>query len=127
MSHALSIRALRQALLAQSTSSSVDEVEIEALRQDIARTVQEIRQSMNRVLDFASRGLVSEAAALVDDFPDLAGEALGLTRLPASIRPSPGSGTGASIRPVRSRGSWMRCPASPRSTRSRCRPPGWPT
>jgi hypothetical protein len=84
MSHCFSIRALRQALLAQSTTSSVDEVEIETLRQEIARTVQEIRQSMNRALDFASRGLVGEAAALAEDFPDLAGEASALTGLPSS-------------------------------------------
>jgi hypothetical protein len=84
MSHCLSIRALRQQILAQSTSSSVDEVELDMLRQEIAKTVQEIRQSINRVLEFASRGLVGEAASLAEDFPDLAAEALALTSLPAS-------------------------------------------
>jgi hypothetical protein len=82
MSHAPTIRALRESLLAQSTSSALDEVTMDTLRQDIARTVREIRQSINRVMDFASRGLVAEAAALARDFPDLAEEAAALAALP---------------------------------------------
>lgn len=84
MSHAPTIRTLRERLLVQSILGSPDEVELEALRQDIGRFVREIRQSLNRVIDFASRGCVGEAAALAEDFPDLAEQASALARLPSS-------------------------------------------
>ena len=82
MSYAPSIRMIRESIEAQARAGSPDAVGIEALRGDIERTIQAVRRGIERARDFGVRGLVSEAASVVEDHPDLARQAQELAGLP---------------------------------------------
>ncbi len=84
MSHAPSLRMIRQSIEEQARLSAPDAVAIETLRNDIHTVVADVRRSIERARDFQSRGLVSEAAAIVEDFPDLARQAQALAEFPRS-------------------------------------------
>ncbi|MFM7259914.1 MAG: hypothetical protein ACKO3W_04855, partial [bacterium] len=75
MSQNLSLRSIRDALLGVSRAGASDPVALENLRAEIGARIDEIRRSTDRAFDFAGKGLVSEAASVVTDFPDLAREA----------------------------------------------------
>ncbi len=82
MSHVPSIRMIREAIDAQARLTAVDEVGLEALRGDVERMVHGIRRAIDRAREFASRGLVSEAASVIEDFPDLTRQAQELADFP---------------------------------------------
>jgi len=84
MSNAPSIRMIREAIEAQSRAGAVDTVSTEALRGDIERMLHGVRRAIERAREFATRGLVSEAASVVEDFPDLERQAQELAALPRS-------------------------------------------
>lgn len=86
MSQNPSVRTIRESLLAATRASSVDPVVIETLRADIVARVDEMRRAMDRAFDFSAKGLVSEAASVVTDFPDLALEADAIVEL-ATVDP----------------------------------------
>ncbi|MFM7132918.1 MAG: hypothetical protein ACKO0W_01225, partial [Planctomycetota bacterium] len=83
MHHTPSVRAIRDALLAQSRATSIDPVALESLRADVRACVEAVRTTMDRAMDFAARGLVGEAASIVADYPDLARQASILAALPS--------------------------------------------
>lgn len=86
MSQNPSVRTIRESLLAASRASSIDPVAIEVLRGDILARVEEIRRVMDRAFDFSAKGLVSEAASVVTDFPELAQESAALVEI-ATVDP----------------------------------------
>ncbi len=75
MSQYPSVRTIREALHAATRTTGVDPLALEALRFDVVGRLDEMRRSMDRAFDFSAKGLVSEAASVVTDFPDLAREA----------------------------------------------------
>jgi hypothetical protein len=75
---------IRQSIEEQARASSPDAVAVETLRNDIHNLVSDVRRSIDRAREFQSRGLVSEAAAIVEDFPDLARQAQALAEFPRS-------------------------------------------
>ena len=84
MSHAPSLRQIREAIEAHVRSSSTDSVAVASLREDVAQMRESVRAALDRVRDFASRGLVSEAASVAEDFPDLPRQAEALIGFPRS-------------------------------------------
>lgn len=84
MSQVTSIRMIRESIEAQSRAARVDEIGLESLRGEIERTVLGVRRAIDRVQDFAARGLISEAASIVEDFPDLIKHAQDIAEFPAS-------------------------------------------
>lgn len=84
MSHAPSLRMIQSAIEAQAKFGNVDEVALESLRQDVHRMLESFRASIVRVRAFSVQGLVSEAASVVEDFPDLARQADALAAFPRS-------------------------------------------
>ena len=84
MSHAPSLRQIREAIEAHARASAVDEVALASLRQDVAQMREALRLAIDRTRDFASRGLVSEAASVIEDFPDLARQTEALINFPRS-------------------------------------------
>ena len=81
MSQNPSARTIRESLLGVSRTATVDPVAVEALRADIIARVEEMRRAIDRAFEFSAKGLVSEAASVVTDFPDLAQEADALVEL----------------------------------------------
>lgn len=75
MTHYPSLRSIREALLAASRAGSIDPIALESLRAEISARLDGIRRAMDRAAEFAAKGLVSEAASVIIDFPDLAREA----------------------------------------------------
>ena len=84
MSQIQSIRSIREALLEQARQAGADAVALNTLRQDLEASVRGMRKAIDRALDFASRGLVCEAASVIEDFPDLVRQAEALRTLPTS-------------------------------------------
>lgn len=84
MSQIPSIRSIRESLSEQARQAMPDAVALNTLRQDLEACVRGVRKGIDRAVDFASRGLVCEAAALIEDFPDLVRQAEALRTLPAS-------------------------------------------
>ena len=84
MSHAPSLRQIREAIEAHVRASSTDSVAVASLREDVAQMREAVRAAIDRVRDFASRGLLSEAASVAEDFPDLARQAEALIGFPRS-------------------------------------------
>ncbi len=81
MSQYPSVRTIREALNAATRATGVDPIALEALRSDVVGRLDEMRRSMDRAFDFSAKGLVSEAASVVTDFPDLAREADALVEI----------------------------------------------
>ncbi len=84
MAYAPSIRMIRETIEAHARTVAIDAVSLETLRRDLEQSVQSIRRSMERAREFAARGLVCEAAAMIEDYPDLARQASELAELPRS-------------------------------------------
>lgn len=83
MSQIPSVRSIREGLLEQSRQTAPDAVALATVRQDLEACVRGVRKAIDRALDFASRGLVCEAASVIEDFPDLARQAEALRTLPS--------------------------------------------
>ena len=66
---------IREAIEAQARAGAPDDVALESLRNDIAQMIDSITKAIERAREFSLRGLVSEAASVVEDFPDLARQA----------------------------------------------------
>jgi hypothetical protein len=81
MSQNASVRSIRESLLSSARSINADPIVLEALRADVLACVAEIAFAKDRAFDFAAKGLVSEAASVVTDFPELAREAEALLQL----------------------------------------------
>jgi hypothetical protein len=77
---------IRESLRMAGTATMSDPVAKEALRADLLSRVDEIQRAKDRTFDFAARGLISEAASVVIDFPDLVAEAEGLIELAMEAR-----------------------------------------
>ena len=86
MSQIPSVRFIRDSILEQARQPTRDEVALEGIRNDVVACVRGIRRAIDRASDFANRGLISEAAGLVEDFPNLAMQAQALIQLPSSDR-----------------------------------------
>ena len=84
MAYAPTLRMIRDAIEAQARVDELDDVTLESLLDDIARMIQSIRVSTERAREFSARGLISEAASVVDDFPNLAMQADRLAAFPQS-------------------------------------------
>jgi hypothetical protein len=84
MSYVPSVRSIREAILEQARQPAPDPIAIESLRSSAHACVRGMRRAIDRACDFAQRGLLSEAAGLVEDYPDLARQAQALMLLPAS-------------------------------------------
>ena len=84
MNHVPSVRSLREAILEQARQSAPDPVALEGLRTSAIACVRGMRRAIDRAREFAEQGLVSEAAGLVEDYPDLARQAQALLELPGS-------------------------------------------
>ncbi|MEY3143959.1 MAG: hypothetical protein RLY21_2452 [Planctomycetota bacterium] len=84
MSQIPSVRSIREGLLEQARQTAPDAVALATVRQDLDACVRGVRKAIDRALDFASRGLVCEAASVIEDFPDLARQAEALRTLPSS-------------------------------------------
>jgi hypothetical protein len=79
-----SVRSIRDALTEEAGQAISDPVALENLRANVAACARGIRRAIDRARDFSQRGLISEAAGLVEDFPDLARQAEALMELPSS-------------------------------------------
>ncbi len=79
-----SVRSIRDALIEEAGQAISDPVALENLRANVAACARGIRRAIDRARDFSQRGLISEAAGLVEDFPDLARQAEALMELPSS-------------------------------------------
>ncbi|RLS94920.1 MAG: hypothetical protein DWI10_03250 [Planctomycetota bacterium] len=79
-----SVRSVREAIIDQARQTQRDDVAMDAMRNKVAACVHGVRRAIDRSSDFAARGLIGEAAALGDDFPDLARQADALCSLPTS-------------------------------------------
>lgn len=75
---------IREAIEAQARAGAPDDVALESLRNDIAQMIDSITKAIERAREFSLRGLVSEAASVVEDFPDLARQADALAAFPRS-------------------------------------------
>jgi hypothetical protein len=75
---------IREAIEAQARTGAPDDVALESLRNDIAQMIDSITKAIERAREFSLRGLVSEAASVVEDFPDLARQADALAAFPRS-------------------------------------------
>lgn len=84
MSHAPSLRQIREAIEAHARAGAADDVALASIRQDIEQMRESMRTAVDRARDFANRGLVSEAASVVDDYPELARQVDALLALPRS-------------------------------------------
>jgi predicted negative regulator of RcsB-dependent stress response len=84
MSQIPSIRSIREAILEQSRPGAADAVALMTLQQDVEECIRGIRRAIDRVADFAERGLYSEASSVIEDFPDLLKQAEALRTLPSS-------------------------------------------
>jgi hypothetical protein len=84
MSQILSFRSIRESLLEQARQPAPDAVEIATLQQGLEAYVRGVRKAIDRAVDFSSRGLLSEAASVIEDFPDLVRQAEALRTLPTS-------------------------------------------
>jgi len=84
MSQIPSVRSIRESLLEQARSGAQDEVALATVRQDLEACARGMRRAIDRAIDFASRGLVCEAASVIEDYPDLARQAEALRTLPTS-------------------------------------------
>jgi hypothetical protein len=84
MSQNASVRSIRESLLSSARSMNADPIALEALRADALACIAEIAFAKDRAFDFAAKGLVSEAASVVTDFPELAREAEALLQLATS-------------------------------------------
>lgn len=79
-----SVRSVREAIIDQARQTHRDEVAMDSMRTKVVACVHGVRRAIDRSSDFAARGLISEAAALGEDFPDLARQAEALCSLPNS-------------------------------------------
>jgi hypothetical protein len=75
MSMIPSVRSIRESLLEQARQTAHDEVALATVRQDLEACARSVRRAIDRATDFAARGLVSEAASVIEDFPDLVRQA----------------------------------------------------
>ena len=77
------VRSIREGLLEQGRQATPDAVALTTVRHDLELCVRGVRKAIDRALDFASRGLVCEAASVIEDFPDLVRQAEALRTLPS--------------------------------------------
>lgn len=82
MSMIPSVRSIRESLLEQARQTAHDDVALATVRQDLEACARSVRKAIDRATDFAARGLVSEAASVIEDFPDLVRQAEALRVLP---------------------------------------------
>lgn len=76
---------IRDAIEAQARSGSTDTVALESLRADVSAAIDSINAATARAREFAQRGLVSEAASVIEDFPDLMRQAEQLRAFPTGV------------------------------------------
>ena len=75
MSMIQSVRSIRESLRELALQPAPDEVALATFLQELEACARGVRASIDRAVDFANRGLVSEALSVIEDHPSLVREA----------------------------------------------------
>lgn len=83
MSMIPSVRSIREGLRELALQPAPDAVARATFLQELEACVRGVRASIDRAVDFANRGLASEALSVIEDYPGLVREAEALRTLPS--------------------------------------------